>query len=421
MKVSVLGGAKEVGRSAFLVNANNTNVLLDYGVLLKREPIFPVHVRPKDVDAVVVTHAHLDHSGFVPSLFLSGNTKMQAIGTLPTFELSKLLLEDMIKISGFYLPFEIVDISTMLDHSRILQYREPIMINNDLRITLYESGHILGGATVIAEYDGKRIFYTGDINTRGTNLLRPADLDIGEIDLLIIESTYSQSEQTPREQSERDLVEYANEVVERRGTLFIPAFSVERAQEITCVLKNNRFRHKIVMDGMALKANEIMLRHPSFLRDPEVFKQAIGEAEWVRGWNRRKKVVREPCVIISPAGMLVGGSAIFYLQEIAKNERNGIALVSYQANNTPGRVLLEKRVTTLNGKESRCLADVRRFEFSAHNSRTELFEILDRIKGTPKVLTVHGDGTSCLRFAEEINEKYGFDAKAPDTGEVIEI
>src|SRR5262249_6195169 len=134
MKVSVLGAAKEVGRSAFLVKTNETSVLLDYGVLLKREPIFPVHVRPRDVDAVVVTHAHLDHSGYVPSLFLSKTTIMQVIGTLPTFQLSRLLLEDMIKISGFYLPFEYVDIVTMMNHSKTLQYREPISINNDLKL-----------------------------------------------------------------------------------------------------------------------------------------------------------------------------------------------------------------------------------------------------------------------------------------------
>ena len=110
----------------------------------------------------------------------------------------------MIKISGFYLPFEIVDISTMLNHSKILQYREPIMINNDLRITLYESGHILSGATVIAEYDGKRVFYTGDINTRGTNLLRPADLDIGEIQLLIIEY-HIPNQNRPQENNQRGI------------------------------------------------------------------------------------------------------------------------------------------------------------------------------------------------------------------------
>ena len=418
--MTVLGAAKEVGRSAFLVKANHSHILMDYGVLLKREPIFPMHVKPRDIDAVVISHAHLDHSGFVPSLFLSQSAEVEAIGTLPTFELSQLLIEDMIKISGFYLPFEYIDLMTMIKHSKSLQYREPYAIN-DARITLYESGHILGGSTVIVENGGKRIFYTGDINTRGSKLLRPADLNLAKIDLMIIESTYSQTEQMPREQSETELLEFAHEVIERGGTLFVPAFSVERAQEIACVLKTYNFPHKVVMDGMALKANEIMMKHPTFLKDPEIFKKAITEAEWISGWSRRKKVIKESCVIISPAGMLVGGTAVFYMQEIAKDSKNGIAIVSYQGEGTPGRTLLEKRVTTFDGKVRKCLADVKHFEFSGHNSRSELFEILDRVKDNPKVLTVHGDGASCIKFAEEIQHKYGYDAKAPDAGEVIEV
>jgi putative mRNA 3-end processing factor len=393
---------------------------MDYGVLLKREPIFPMHVKPREVDAVVITHAHLDHSGFVPSLFLSDSASVQALGTPPTFELSQLLMEDMIKISGFYLPFEYIDIMTMIKHSKNLQYKESYMVK-DVKVTLHESGHVLGGASVILEHNGKRIFYTGDINTRGSKLLRPADLDFGELDLMIIESTYSQTEQVPREQAERELLEFCYDVVDRGGTLFIPAFSVERSQEIACVLKSYNFRHKVVMDGMALKANQIMLKHPTFLKDAEMFKRAINEAEWISGWNRRKSVVKEPCVIISPAGMLVGGSAVFYLQEIAKNDKNGIALVSYQGEGTPGRTLLERRMVSYDGRERKCLADVKRFEFSGHNSRSELFEILEHIKGNPKVLTVHGDGPSCTKFAEEINLKYGFESKAPDTGEFIEI
>lgn len=420
MKISVLGAAKEVGRSAFLMKSENASILLDYGVLLKREPIYPVHVKPKDIDAVIVSHAHLDHSGFVPSLFLSQSSEIEVLGTLPTFELSQLLIEDMIKISGYYLPFEYIDLLTMVKHSKSLQYRQPYTIK-DVTFTLHESGHILGGATVLLKHAKKHLFYTGDINTRGSKLLRPADLDFDTVDLLIIESTYSQTEQAPRDQSERELLEYAHEVVERGGTLFIPAFSVERAQEIACVLKTNNFPHKVAMDGMALKANEIMMRHPTFLRDAEVFKRSVGEAEWITGWNRRKKIVKEPCVIISPAGMLVGGSAVFYIQELAKNKKNGIALVSFQGERTPGRELLERRVATFDGKVVKCSADIKRFEFSGHNSRSELFEILDRLKGNPKVLTVHGDEMSCVKFAGEIREKYGYDASAPNVGEIIEI
>ena len=420
MKISILGAGKEVGRSAFLVTCENTNILLDYGVLLKREPSFPLHVRPKDINAVILSHAHLDHSGYIPSLFLSSSTDIPVLGTLPTFELSQLLIEDMIKISGLYLPFEYLDLINMINHCKSLQYKEKHSVG-DVDITLHESGHVIGGASIMMEYQGKRIFYTGDINTRGSKLLRPADLDLPNIDLLIIESTYSQTEQMPREESERRLLDFAYEVVDRGGTLFIPAFSVERAQEIACVLKTHQFKHKVAMDGMALKVNEIMLKYTSYLRDPEIFKKAVLEAEWVHGWQRRKQLAREPGVIISPAGMLVGGSAVFYLQEIAKDPKNGVAMVSYQGEGTPGRALLDKKIITYDGKMRKCLAEVNRFEFSGHNSRSELFEILDKIKGNPEVLAIHGDGNSCSRFAEEIQDKYGFKAKAPSQGDVIEI
>lgn len=422
MKVTVLGAAKEVGRSGFLVDVGNKKILMDYGVLLKRdrEPAFPLHVKPKDIDAVILTHAHLDHSGFVPSLFLSDVIGLQALGTAPTFDLSYLLIEDMIKISGFYLPFEYLDLLNMKNHSRELRYREPYLMNG-VQISLFNSGHVLGGATITISHENKRIFYTGDINTRGSKLLRPADLDIGEINLIIMESTYSQSNQTPREESERDLMNFANGIIEDGGTVFIPAFSVERAQEIACVLQAHNFVHKVVMDGMALKANEIMLKHPSFLRDPDTFKEAITRAEWIRGWNRRKKVVNEPCAIISPAGMLVGGSAVHYMQELCKNERNGIALVSYQGEGTPGRMLLERGVLNFQGKVTKCHAAVRQFDFSGHNSRPELFEILNMVKGSPEVLTVHGDGKACTEFAREIQEKYGFKAHAPEVGEAVQV
>jgi putative mRNA 3-end processing factor len=213
MKITILGSGKEVGRSGFLVTSDNTNILLDYGVMLKKEPSFPIHVRPKDISTVVLTHAHLDHSGYIPSLFLS-NSNISVLGTNPTFELSDLLIEDMLKISGFYLPFEYADLNNMMSHSKTLQYKERHFINNT-QITLYESGHIIGGSSILVESEGKHIFYTGDINTRGSKLLRSADLDLPEIDVLIIESTYSQTEQTPRDESEKNLVHFAYDVVER--------------------------------------------------------------------------------------------------------------------------------------------------------------------------------------------------------------
>jgi putative mRNA 3-end processing factor len=304
--------------------------------------------------------------------------------------------------------------------SKEIEFKQKITRGN-ASFELHESGHVVGGGSVIVESGGKRLFYTGDINPRGSRMLREADLDFGEIDLMITESTYSQTNQMPREETEEKFIEFAYEVLDRKGSLFVPSFSVERSQEIACVLKNAKFKHKVIMDGMAVKVNEIMLRYPEYLRDPKVFADSINHAEWIRGEQERKRALKEPCVVISPAGMLVGGSAVYYLQQLALDKKNGIALVSYQGEGTPGRKLLDTGKANIRGNDVKAEAEVRQFEFSGHVDRTGLFEMMKRIKGNPKVLTVHGDSDSCTKFAEEIHEKFGFDAIAPKLGDEITV
>ena len=300
MDVKVLGAANQVGRSGFLVNCNGTNVLLDYGVLFGRRGApteYPLHVKPKDLDAIIITHAHLDHSGNVPSLFVSGNTDVYA--TPPTFDLSQLLIEDMLKITKDAQPFGLPELNNMMRNSKEIGFRQKITKGNAI-FELRESGHVIGGSSVLVESEKKKMFYTGDIKTAGSRMLREADLDIGDIDLLIIESTYSQTEQIPRKESENQLIEFANEVMDRKGVLFIPSFSVERSQEMACILRSSNFKHKIIMDGMALKVNDIMFRHPDYLRDPEVFADAINQSIAVKDHGKRKRAIEEPCVVISP-------------------------------------------------------------------------------------------------------------------------
>lgn len=421
MDVKVLGAANEVGRSGFLVNCNGTNLLLDYGVLFGKRgspPGYPLHVKPKDLDAIIITHAHLDHSGNVPSLFVSGNTDVYA--TPPTMDLSQLLIEDMLKITKDAQPFGLPELNNMMRNAKEIGYKQKITKGN-ATFELRETGHVIGGSSVLVESEKKKMFYTGDIKTHGSRMLREADLDIGDIDLLIMESTYSQTEQTPRKESETQLIEFANEVMDRKGVLFIPSFSVERSQEMACILRSSNFKHKIIMDGMALKVNDIMFRHPSYLRDPEVFADAINEAIAVKDHEKRKRALEEPCVVISPAGMLVGGNATYYLQQLSFDSKNGIALVSYQGEGTPGKKLLDDGKVTSRGKELNVAAEVKQFQFSGHADRKELFEIVEKIKGNPKVLTVHGDMESCERFAQEIHDKFGFEAHAPEVNEVISI
>ena len=422
MEIKVLGAAGEVGRSAFQVNCDGTNFLLDYGVMFGKPrgapPTYPLHVKPRDIDSVIITHAHLDHSGCVPSLFVSGNCNVY--GTAPTFDLSKLLIQDMIKIEKNSHSFGIPEIDNMMQKSKIIGFKEKITRGN-ASFELRSSGHVIGGSTVLVESNNKKLFYTGDINLRGSRLLPPADLDIGEVDMVITESTYSQENQMPRNESEKGLIDFANEVIDRKGTLFIPSFSVERSQEVASVLINSGFKHKIIMDGMALKVNEVLLRYPEYLRNPEIFKNVMDRIVAVRDHNERKKALKEPCVVISPAGMLVGGNAVYYLQELSFSDKNGIALVSYQGEGTPGKKLLDTGKVQTRGKDLNVKAEVKQFQFSGHADRDSLFEMIKNLKGNPRIMTVHGDDESCTRFAEEIHEKFGFEAHAAKLDEKIII
>ena len=421
MNVKVLGAANEVGRSGFLVDCDGTKLLLDYGVMFGRRgspPQYPLHVKPKDLDAIIITHAHLDHSGNVPSLFVSGNTDVYA--TPPTFDLSKLLINDMLKIEKNAHAFDLPELNNMMKNAKEIGFKQKVTKGNTT-FEFRESGHVIGGSTVLVESEKKRLFYTGDIKTNGSRMLREMDLDIGEIDLLITESTYAKTEQKPRKESETELIEFANEVMDRKGILFIPSFSVERSQEIACILRSANFKHKIIMDGMALKVNEIMFKHPEYLRDPKVFSEAIKSATAVREHSERKRAMGEPCVVISPAGMLVGGNAVYYLQQLSFDSKNGIALVSYQGEGTPGKKLLDTGMVSTRGKDLKVQAEVRQFQFSGHADRKELFDMIKQIKGNPKVCTVHGDAESCEMFAKEIHEQFGLETFSPAVNEEITI
>jgi len=418
MEVRVLGSAREVGRSAVLLKSSNTNLLFDFGVLMQKEIGFPVHVQPKDVDAILLSHAHLDHSGALPLFYLSNGPKIYT--TKLTLELSKLLIEDLLRVSGFYLPFEYLDLLEMMRKTTTINPNDKVKTSS-FEATFYDAGHIPGSSSILVEGEGKRILYTGDLNDEDTQLLRGAEYEIGELDLMITESTYATEDHPPRSEVEKSFVDYAKEVVERGGTLFVPAFSVGRAQEIACVLSSHRFPYPTYMDGMALKTNEILFRYPEYLRDPKAFRKAINSVEVVTSWKQRKKIIDTPSVIISPAGMLVGGAAVFYNQQIAQREKNAISIVAYQIQGTPGRTLLEKGLALVNGKPTKVKAEIKRFDFSSHSGKSGLMNLMRKVRGNPKILMVHGEEQSCLSFAKAVKETFGFDAYAPKPGESFHI
>jgi putative mRNA 3-end processing factor len=420
LEVTFLGGAREVGKSSLLVKNGNSSILLDYGAHTGKEPSFPMHVKPKEIESILLTHAHLDHSGGVPLFYLGQGVDLVTTGL--TLELSTILLEDFIKLSGFYLPFEYVDLLTMTKNTQRISLDEPVQVKREFVALFKNSGHIPGGASILLENGGKRILYTGDINLRDSQLLKGADLDFGgDLDAVITESTYSQIEHEPRSEIEDNFFTFANEVVERGGVLLVPAFSVGRAQEIACLLISRNFKHPVAMDGMALKINDVLFRYQESLRDPHLFRKTLQTVDSVSGWSHRRKLAKTPGVIISPAGMLAGGASVFYNQEISSDPRNAIAIVAFQVPGSPGKTLLERGLTIVNGKTVKVRAEIRRFDFSGHAGRSELFEVFERIKGHPKVYAVHGDGDSCEVFAREISERFGLAASAPVNGDRVVI
>ena len=420
MQLKFLGGAREVGRIGISVKSAKTQAIMDYGVMLDHEPGFPMHVPPKEVDALILTHSHLDHSGAIPIFYVQG--KKPLFTNKLNLELTQLLIQDFIHLSGYYLPFEYLELKTMMRSNKHMEFGAEETVG-DMRFKLVNAGHTPGSSMVLIEADGKRILYTGDFNIEETRLLPSADLDCGQLDAVIMESTYADEDHTARPELEKNFVEAVTEVVERGGTVLVPAFGVGRSQEIACVLADNHFEYPMFLDGMAREASRVIMNYKEFLRDPKLLMDAMHSADWVEGWRDRRRALKTPCAIISTAGMLKGGPAAFYVSKLGKKATNAIFLVSYQIPGTPGKELLDKGICTIDGKVRKIKAKYQHFDFSSHCGASKLKEALQKLssKSKPKVFVVHGAEGNCELFANWAKTELGLEAHAPKTGETYEV
>ncbi len=419
MQLRFLGACQEVGRSAVAVKGARAQILMDYGVMINHEIGFPVHVSPKDIDAVILTHAHLDHSGLVP-LFYVNSPKLPVYGVEPTFKLTRVLVRDMIKLSGYYLPYEYIDMENMMNHAVPVEYHSKFKVG-DAEISMINAGHIPGSSQTIVEVDGKRVLYTGDYNLVPTHLVPGADREYRNLDAIVIESTYAMADHPDRAESERNFVLACKEVVEGGGTVLVPAFGVGRSQEILCMLADHNFNHPVFVDGMALDAIRMLEEYPNSLKDQQLFRRAMKEAEHIKNWHDRRRAARTEGVIVSPAGMLKGGASVFYMENIAENQDNGIFLVSYQVQGSPGRILLEEGRFILHGKARKVNARVEKFDFSSHGGKTQLEETLKELDKTTRVFVVHGDESNCKHLADWASQELGLQASTPRPGEAYDL
>jgi len=402
--VEVLGGGGEVGRMAILVRGSRNTVLLDYGVNFDEEgrPIFPLHVRPRDLTAVVLSHAHLDHCGALPGLYVSSSPPLYT--TPLTAELAELMFRDAVKLSGYYLPYEEEEIRNALRQAKPVNFNEAVELNGDSLMFL-NAGHVPGSVMTLMNIDGYRILFTGDFNLAPSNLLDGADLYNvpRDIDLVIMEATYAGGTHPPREKLEEEFIKAVKETLEEGGSVLIPSFTIGRTQELLLTLiRHDVTEVPIYVDGLARVANRVISKYPQFLRDPNLYAKAMTYSTEIMGNYFRRNALRDQAVIITPAGMLKGGAAVYYLKRLGGDRRNAVILPSYQAPDSPGYDLLTKGVVRVDNEEIRVNAKVYWFDFSAHSGLEELVNFIRYFSEGTNILIVHSSPRNALRLSEHL-------------------
>ncbi len=435
VRITFLGAAKEVGRSAILVETAESKVLLDFGLNPGRAlnpNAFPrldlIGIDPEDIDAVVVTHAHLDHCGLVPYLFKYGY-RGPVYATEATRDLMVLLLKDFLEVAereGHEPPFTMKDVEKMLLHTIALKYNVVTDISPDIRLTFYNAGHILGSAIAHLHIGNGfyNIVYTGDFKFAKTRLLERADSTFPRVDALIMESTYGATNQPSRSEAEAQLIDIVKKTLERRGKVLIPTLSVGRAQEIMLVIAN-AINNKVIpevpvyIEGMIHEVTAIHTAYPELLSKElrQSLYNGVNPFEHkcfirVEGKEARTELVEtgEPCIIIATSGMLTGGPAVEYFKLMAPDPRNSIVFVSYQVEGTLGRKVRDgvREVTFVErGKVHVVKVNMEVYSvegFSGHSDRKQLIEYVERINPKPsKIFLVHGEPNAIASLKEALN------------------
>ncbi len=407
INIEFLGGCKEVGRSAVLVD----DVLLDYGMKPSNPPQFPINgIRPK---SIIVSHAHIDHSGTVANLM---DVNPEIYMTSPTRDLAYFLGKDTIKISRSQgiMPFEDRDLRRFMEKTTAMPYNKEFY-TSEYAVKLFDAGHIPGSSCIYLNGE-KSVFYTGDINTRDTRLLKKADHNYPKTDVLIIESTYFGKNHPDRSELEKKFVESVSETLDCGGNVIIPCFAVGRTQEIVMIL--HAYGLTPYVDGMGVDVLDIFMRYPSFLRDEKKLEEAFNNVIFVNS-RRRAEVVSEPSIVVTTAGMLNGGPALYYLGKKYDDPKSRVLLTGYQVEDTNGSKAINYRYVEARGRILNLKAKVEQYDFSAHTDDSGLKKIVSEFvkRGTEHVFTIHGEKTK--EFAKWISDNCGCTAYAPVNGDEI--
>ncbi len=416
MKIRFLGGCNEVGRSAILVD---DKIIIDYGLRPSDPPEIPLNNGRISPKSVLLSHAHLDHSGMVPSL-MAGDHAPKVYMTPVTRDLTKLLGRDTIKVGkeqGF-LFFGEAEIRKLDQRTETVVYGERYPLNgSEYQFEFHNSGHIPGSSSVYLrkEREDISLLYTGDIKTGMTRLMKSAvPADFPTSDILFIESTYYNRDHRNRPELEREFIDSIKETLDSGGNAIVPCFAIGRTQEVVMILHSYGLTPYV--DGMGLSVFNLFKNHPTSVKDIAALTAAFNDAQFVNS-KRRKKAISEPSVIVTTAGMLNGGPVLYYLKKIHDDPRSKVLLTGYQIEGTNGRRLIDEGCVETNGEIVKVNAGVEYYDFSAHAGDSELKKIVSRFcrTGTEIVFMVHGEHTG--EFATWARDKFGCEAIAPSNGE----
>ena len=451
IRVTSLGGCREVGRSSFVLSTPESRILVECGVNVSSEEsatpyLYTPEVSPLDqIDAVVLTHAHLDHAGLVPLLFKYG-FKGPIYCTPPTRDLMSLLQLDYLEVAareGKKIPYDSAKIREGIKHTIVLNYGVVTDIAPDIRLTFHNAGHILGSS--IAHFHlGEGLYnvaFTGDFKYEQSRLFDPAVNNFPRLEALIMEATYGgPQDQTPsRREAENKLINVIKHTTSRNGKVLIPAFAVGRSQEVMLVLEE-AIRKKVIdeipvyLDGMIWEATAIHTTYPEYLNNDlrnmifhEGMNPFLSESfTQVEPGMRQEIIDGESCVILATSGMLNSGPVMEYLKAIGQQESNTLIFVGYQAEGTLGRRIQKgwKEIPVSdNGKTSMMQVNMEAITvdgFSGHSDRQQLIEYVKRMSPRPeKIITSHGDENKCMDLASTIYKKYKIETRSPMNLETI--
>lgn len=447
VRVTFLGSSRQVGRSAILVKTRESQVLLDCGINPgSRRPIqsYPrLDVEEFDInnlDAVIITHAHLDHCGFLPYLYKYGYSG-PVYCSEPTANVMTLLQSDYIDVTrkeGNVPPYSHEDIFEVILHTIPLSYGEVTDISPDVRLTLHNAGHILG-SSLIHLHIGKglhNIVYTGDFKYGPTALLQPASTYFPRVETLIMEATYGNPDNVApsRDETDAQFVEIANKIL-KKGKVLMPVPAVGRAQEILMVINKymqsgDLLEAPVYIEGMISEATGIHTAYPGYLsheiRD-QILKKGVNpfESDYftvVKQHDSRDEIVEGgPCMIIATAGMMEGGPVLDYFKRLAPYDENGLIFVSYQVKGTMGHRVQSgmgsAQMYNQNGKMEVINIEMSIHTvhgFSGHSDRRQLINYVRRLRPQPKrVFVVHGEESKCENLARTLSKMRGVRGHAP--------